>query len=63
MNLSNRNSSVLRERMSQPVLYSTHPTESASLHILLQSTMYCKYSLKLKGYAKIGCATPDMKNH
>ena len=31
MNLSNRNSSVLRERMSQPVLYSTHPTESASL--------------------------------
>ena len=31
MNLSYRNSSVLRERMSQPVLYSTHPTESASL--------------------------------
>ena len=24
--------------------------------------MYCKYSLKLKGYTKIGCATPDTKN-
>ena len=25
--------------------------------------MYCKYSLKLKGYTKIGCATRDKKNH
>ena len=38
-------------------------SQSRSLHILLQSAMYCKYSLKLKGYTKIGCATPDTKNH
>ena len=38
-------------------------TQSCSLHILLQSSMYCKYSLKLKGYTKIGCATPNTKNH
>ena len=43
-------------------------SQSCSLHILLhyyillQSAMYCKYSLKLKGYTKVGCATPDTKN-
>ena len=48
-------------------VYLGRVSQSCSLHMLLQSAMYCKYSLKLKGYTKIGCATPDtkkpLKNH
>ena len=44
-------------------VYLGEVSQSCSLHILLQSAMFCKYSLKIKGYTKIGCATPDTKNH
>ena len=43
--------------------YKREVSQSCSLHILLQSAMFCKYSLKIKGSTKIGCATPDTKNH
>ena len=36
-------------------------SQSCSLRILLHSAMFCKYSLKIKGYTKIGGATPDTK--
>ena len=53
-----------KDESASLVFYTSYwVSQSCSLHILLQSTMYCKYSLKLKGYTKIGCATPDTKNH
>ena len=54
---------LLSDEIFNVKVYLGWVTQSCSLHILLQSSMYCKYSLKLKGYTKIGCATPDTKNH
>ena len=54
---------LLSDEIFNVKVYLGRVTQSCSLHILLQSSMYCKYSLKLKGYTKIGCATPDTKNH
>ena len=54
---------LLSDEIFNVKVYLGWVTQSCSLHILLQSSMYCKYSLKLKGYTKIGCATPNTKNH
>ena len=53
----------LQTRGSGDDLSMIEVSQSCSLHILLQSAMFCKYSLKIKGFTKIGCATPDTKNH